>query len=696
MTLRMSHFFHRLILFGLTVSLVLSLSAWPAKAQQSAPALPDVDRNGLVTYVDALELAHSWNLLQQDNECMAPSWHERDLDQDGCISVADIQTSLAGWGQVNEASLRAAEEAAPQAAETITVTSADDDPSAPCDAPDARCTLPAAINRANSRPGSWIRFNIRNSDGSCPELVTINLERSLSLLANNTTIDGYSQCGARPSGTPDPQRPWRGNAVIKIELRGPRTVPSDAPVDQLIVGLMIYSRGNLIRGLAINSFYRQIMLYGQGAVANRIEGNFIGTDPRQSYTDSRGGENRWQGIVLVDGPSYNTIGGDNPEQRNIISGNGKDGVQIQGQGTFRNRLIGNYIGLKQDGESVLRNGSDGVDINNGPQYTIMERNVVSGNQSDGIEISHSDQTRYNEIRYNYFGTDASGTRLPASRSWGNSVNGVTFEDQVSENLAYGNVIAGNGSNGVRFYVLATKNRVFGNKIGVNVGGDPLSNGRNPNTTRWRNGVYIMGGSQYNIISDNIIANHPENGVLVSNESDDDHNGFGETFYNTISRNSIYNNGLQGIRLTEKRGVYANQNIRPPTIAKATTAVVIGQASAPGGAACANCRVEIFLTDESSDTAGEGKTFVGEAVTGANGNFVVGVSGVAIGKQVTATTTDTLGNTSPFSMNVTVVAADPTDPPPQPSPTPSPSPSPIPSPPPPPPESWHVWLPLITR
>jgi hypothetical protein len=206
----------------------------------------------------------------------------------------------------------------------------------------------------------------------------------------------------------------------------------------------------------------------------------------------------------------------------------------------------------------------------------------------------------------------------------------------------------------------------------------LPNGTDPSAGKGISGVYITAGSQGNQIYTNIIAHHPEYGIYVNIEEpyDDiaDHTPCAIK-QNTFSRNSIYNNASQGIRLRSGTcfgtTYYPNEQIAIPIITQAYPTVV-------SGTACGGCIVEIFRADKSvvnnpaGDNNGEGKTFIASGTANNAGNFSIAVSGVNIGHILTATSTSASGNTSEFARNVQVVAApSPTATPPGPPGTPVP-------------------------
>jgi len=677
-------------------------SAAPAPAQvanaqpvASAPGSPhsrDLTGNGIVDDADAELLANAWERLRQDGQCLTDVLTSFDLDGSGCLEVADVQLALAAWGEhvplptaadsvtpntvtpqettpeasTPEASLSETSRSLAQVAPSYVVTSSADGGDADltdglCATAGGVCTFRAATQQATARLGAdTITFNIRNADGSCPGLVTLTPATGFILddKQGPTTIDGYSQCGAAPnSGAVS------GNAVIKIELKGSNTFYVD--------GLTLLSAGNVIRGLAIYNWDHQLLIDGRAASDNVVQGNFLGTNAANSFSQVRPTQQQHaQGLIIK--ASGNQIGGSAPAARNIISGNGLDGLELNLDDTANNVIHGNYIGLKQNGTVALANKSDGIDINLGAHHNIVggtapgERNVISGNTSQGMELSHNPAlaAQGNQIIGNYWGLNASGTAAVP-----NNDDGISLEDQVDANIVRNNIIAGNRDSGLRFYVLGTNNQITGNWIGVAADGvTPIPNGGGSSTAASDrpHGIYLFGGAQRNLIRDNLIAHNVGAGVFLSNNSDATHGGFGQTYFNTISQNQIYANQQDGIhfycKVNPQTGVRdcPNQNLKAPTLTSVSTTTA-------SGTACGGCTVEVFLADKTQvpdangDNNGEGKTWVGTGVATSGGAFTVTLQGVNPGAVLTATATDSLGNTSEFAVNVAVGGGGTTQP-----------------------------------
>src|SRR5438552_1463580 len=112
-----------------------------------------------------------------------------------------------------------------------------------------------------------------------------------------------------------------------------------------------------------------------------IQGNLIGLDATGTKPFGNGLEG-----VSVHGAG-NVIGGTNVTMRNVISANGRFGVQvgIDGVPIHDNLIQGNFIGTDITGTNLLGNGSDGVQINVSSSGAI-ESNRIGGNRANGVSL----------------------------------------------------------------------------------------------------------------------------------------------------------------------------------------------------------------------------------------------------------------------------------------------------------------------
>src|SRR5262249_32251238 len=74
--------------------------------------------------------------------------------------------------------------------------------------------------------------------------------------------------------------------------------------------------------------------------------------------------------VFIDQASGNTIGGAVSSARNLISSNG-DGIDIQGPNASGNWILGNLVGTDAAGTGALVKQSEGIVILNGAQYNTI-------------------------------------------------------------------------------------------------------------------------------------------------------------------------------------------------------------------------------------------------------------------------------------------------------------------------------------
>jgi CSLREA domain-containing protein len=207
----------------------------------------------------------------------------------------------------------------------------------------------------------------------------------------------------------------------------------------------------------------------------------------------------------------------------IINFGSGAGVQLNTTGST---VSNNYIGLLANGSTSAGN-QVGVNIN-GQTGNLVRNNVISANQY-GVRLVGS-ASQDNTIRSNFIGTDAGGTL-----DRGNTSDGVRLEGS-SNNLIETNTISGNNSDGIEISGGGAGNRVYGNKIGVYAGGSgnlPNSgHGININTSnnnlvantniiRHNNlsGVYVSGGTG-NLISENSIVSNALLGIQLGTGGND--------------------------------------------------------------------------------------------------------------------------------------------------------------------------------
>ena len=219
-------------------------------------------------------------------------------------------------------------------------------------------------------------------------------------------------------------------------------------------------------------------IYILNGTGNIVRGNHIGVN---AAGDAALG-NRNHGLIIFNAGA-NTIGGAVAGARNLISGNTGSGINLNGSASTGNVIQGNFIGVNSNGTSGIPNLGDGITLNAAPANFIGgtndgEGNLISGNGKAGILLNGTG-TRRNQISGNFIGTDLTGTVKLA-----NVLAGVTLTGASSNNIGSAlpsarNVISGNGQDGIFFATNSTGNRVQGNLIGVGVHGtNALGNGLN--------------------------------------------------------------------------------------------------------------------------------------------------------------------------------------------------------------------------
>jgi hypothetical protein len=195
---------------------------------------------------------------------------------------------------------------------------------------------------------------------------------------------------------------------------------------------------------------------------NLIEGNYIGTDAGGSAAIANG-----FGIQLIRA-NNNTIGGTTAGARNVISGNGSEAIRANSN-VNGNTIEGNYIGTGVAGLSAVPNGV-GVDFYGSSTNNIIggtvigARNIISGNGADGVGLFNPGTTA-NIVEGNYIGTDKTGSGpLP------NTGPGVDITTGAANNLIGGpgpvtaNIIANNTTGVAVDGSTTVGNSILGNSI----------------------------------------------------------------------------------------------------------------------------------------------------------------------------------------------------------------------------------------
>ncbi len=328
------------------------------------------------------------------------------------------------------------------------------------------CTLRAAIQEANATAAlDTIEFDISGCPGDiCViELVSTNL---LPDIVEPVVIDGSTQPGNASVCT------------LAIHDRPAYRIVLDG--DGLDVGprLELGSDGSTIRGLNVRNFFNALAIIRSHD--NIIECNFVGTDETGS---AAGPGNFHNAVILGCDSTGNVIGGPDPEDGNLLSANGVDGVQFNGGipcggPPFANAVLGNYIGTAKDGTSALGNALSGVSMFDGtgpddnvigamPDGLMPTGNVISANGSSGIFIA--DAVSGALIVANLIGVDRHGTAPLGNGFDGVSVlNGPTGVQIGGTSVAEANVLSANLA-GV-FVDNATGVVVEGNRIGTDATG----------------------------------------------------------------------------------------------------------------------------------------------------------------------------------------------------------------------------------
>ncbi len=208
-----------------------------------------------------------------------------------------------------------------------------------------------------------------------------------------------------------------------------------------------------------------------------------------------------------------------------------DGIVLRGSG--KQVIEENRIGTNVAGTSDQGNGDSGISVSGAPDV-VIQNNLISGNDSHGINISGSGASNA-EIYRNIIGTNAS-----EAAALGNGGSGVHISGGANSGIA-DNVISGNDSHGISLTSFSVRQTgIWDNFIGTARGGSTaLGNSGS--------GVHIGGSANHTVVAQNTIANNSGDGITVVGNNTED---------NSLQENLIYSNAGLGIDLGDD-GVTAN-------------------------------------------------------------------------------------------------------------------------------------------
>jgi uncharacterized repeat protein (TIGR01451 family)/CSLREA domain-containing protein len=309
-----------------------------------------------------------------------------------------------------------------------------------CNDGSGNCTLRAAIQEANAFAGADI-INFSIGAGA----VTISLGFVLPQITETLSLDATTQPGF--AGSP------------LVEVSGGGVSPGQD-------GFVIQANNCVVRGFVINRFSGVGSGISMISSSSIIEGNFLGTDVNGTGALANG-----VGVSIVAGTG-NTIGGTAGAARNLMSGNNDAGIVI---GTGGNVVVGNFVGTDAAGGAALGNGLEGIRVGDVPNNTIGgtapgARNVISGNGTNGVRFNSVGGGAGNLIQGNHIGTNAAGTTA-IPNTFGIIINGASNNTIGGTTASARNLISGNSVNGLVIQLAgATGNAIQGNFIGTDITG----------------------------------------------------------------------------------------------------------------------------------------------------------------------------------------------------------------------------------
>ena len=381
--------------------------------------------------------------------------------------------------------------------------------------------------------------------------------------------------------------------------------------------------------------------------SNWIHGNRIGLAPNGTALG-----NGTAGIWL-DTTTENMIGGLADADRNVVSGNSGDGVKLNF--ADNNSILNNFIGTDIGGTAPIANSGSGLKLNMsngnfigslGLSAGTFRANLISGNTGNGIWLTYGSD---NLIGGNVVGGNVSGTLALGNQQSGILLGvGSTNNTVGGVNQATGNLIMGNPVGIALQNSQVATNTIVYNTIranqsqGIVLGSGTFNNTIGGNSSAEANTIEAnhlegisVNDSPRNRILVNTIDHNSSNGILLTGSNAIGtiisgtvlhHNSTGITeccgaASNTWSHLSTYDN--IGLGIDKNNGPTLNLPDPPYLFIDSinrSTGAVHGRSN--GSILLTFTTVELYRVATDASGYGEGKTFVGSALTDSNGNWTI--------------------------------------------------------------------------
>ncbi len=364
---------------------------------------------------------------------------------------------------------------------------------------DPECTLRSAIEAVNLGRGDRIEFDV--PDVSVPSIALLS---ALPAITVPVEIDATTQSGGR----------------VEVDGNGLN-----------VVGLDVQGGDSLIQGLILNGFKGKaaagIKLSKGGK--NKVLSNWIGVEGSgNAASEDRIG-------ILIEGSSENEIGGVGPGEGNIIYGQ-RAAVQVSGAGAEENKIVGNRIGIGNNGSVLTPLALSGIFVGGGKQTEVGGSGAQGNSIAAVIGVLLGTEPGSVEdvsISGNRIGLDFAGTT--SSKGFAGIVAFGVEEAQVETVSIVDNKIAGSS---IGIFASAQGDflkslEIVGNEIGLAFDGSgALPNGFGE--SEYAYGLRLDGVSGASI-RDNLVAAYPWNVLVagaiqfyVTDEVDEDDDGVPES------------------------------------------------------------------------------------------------------------------------------------------------------------------------